>query len=119
MKIEIKKLTIDLLDDWLSFFDNEAFSDDDDWPGCYCMHFHWNAGLDSRNNWGASLDQVYRKTGKADNRGRAIRLIKNGTMQGYLGQHRAIRAHRLCGYFCAALCAKMLAIALLLLHFYS
>ena len=84
MELEIKKLTIDLIDDWLNFFDNDAFSDDDDWPGCYCMHFHWNAGLDSKNSWDASLDQVYRKTGKADNRGRAIRLIKNGTMQGYL-----------------------------------
>lgn len=87
MEIEIRKLTIDLLDDWLSYFDNDAFCDDDNWPGCYCMHFHWNAELDSRNNWDASLDQVYRKTGKADNRGRAIRLIKNGTMQGYLAYH--------------------------------
>jgi len=87
MELEIKKLTIDLLDDWLNFFDNNAFSDDDDWPGCYCMHFHWNAGLDSRNSWDASLEQVYRKTGKADNRGRAIRLIKKGTMQGYLAYH--------------------------------
>jgi len=51
------------------------------------MHYHWNAGLDSRNNWNASLEQVYRKTGKADNRGCAIRLIKNGTMQGYLAYH--------------------------------
>ena len=73
MELEIKKLTINLLDDWLNFFDNNAFSDDDNWPGCYCMHFHWNAGLDSRNNWNASLEQVYRKTGKADNRGHAIR----------------------------------------------
>jgi len=84
VELEIKKLTVDLLDDWLNYFDNDAFSAEDDWPGCYCMHFHWNAGLDSRNDWDASLDQIYSKTGKADNRGRAIRLIKNGTMQGYL-----------------------------------
>ena len=37
MNIEIKKLTADLLDDWLYFFDNTAFSDNDNWAGCYCM----------------------------------------------------------------------------------
>jgi GNAT superfamily N-acetyltransferase len=87
MEIEVKKLTVELLDDWLDYFDNIAFSDSDDWPGCYCMHFHWNEGLDRRNNWNETLEQVYRKTGKADNRRRAIRLIKNGTMQGYLAYH--------------------------------
>ena len=87
MEIEVKKLTVELLNDWLVYFDNSAFSDDDDWPGCYCMHFHWNEGLDNRNDWDKTLEQVYRKTGKADNRGRAIRLIKNGTMQGYLAYH--------------------------------
>jgi GNAT superfamily N-acetyltransferase len=87
MEIEVKKLTAVLLDDWLDYFDNIAFSDSNDWPGCYCMHFHWNEGLDNRNDWNETLEQVYRKTGKADNRGRAIRLIKNGTMQGYLAYH--------------------------------
>lgn len=87
MEMEVKKLSVDLLDDWLAYFDHTAFSDEDDWPGCYCMHFHWNERLDSRNDWNATLEQVYRKTGKADNRGRAIRLIKKGTMQGYLAYH--------------------------------
>ena len=31
MKISICKLTVELLDDWLSFFDNDAFSDNDEW----------------------------------------------------------------------------------------
>lgn len=87
MEIEVKKLTVELLKDWLDYFDNVAFTDEDEWPGCYCMHFHWNERLDSRNDWGKTLEQVYRKTGKADNRNRAIRLIKNGTMQGYLAYH--------------------------------
>jgi len=87
MQIEIRKLKSDLLDDWLNFFDNDAFSDDAKWPGCYCMHFHWNAELESKNNWNASLEQVYRKTGIADNRERAIELIKSATMQGYLAYH--------------------------------
>lgn len=87
MEIEVKRLTVELLEDWLDYFDNVAFSDDDEWPGCYCMHFHWNEGLDRRNNWDKTLEQVYRKTGQADNRRRAIRLIKNETMQGYLAYH--------------------------------
>ena len=87
VNIEIKKLTAELLDDWLGYFDNDVFSDEDEWPGCYCMHFHWNEGLDSRHDWNQTLEQVYKNTGKADNRGRAIRLIKNGTMQGYLAYH--------------------------------
>jgi len=87
MEIEVKKLTVDLLGDWLDFFDYDAFSDEDNWPGCYCMHFHWDEGLDSLNGWNKTLEQVYKKTGKADNRGRAIELIKNGTMQGYLAYH--------------------------------
>jgi ribosomal protein S18 acetylase RimI-like enzyme len=87
MEIEVKKLSSELLNDWLDYFDNAAFSDDDDWPGCYCMHFHWNERLDNRNDWNGTLEQVYRKTGKADNRGRAIRLIKKGIMQGYLAYY--------------------------------
>ena len=84
MNLEIRKLTTDLLGDWLNFFDNHAFSDTDSWPCCYCMHFHWDAELESNSDWNASLKQVYRETGVADNRERAINLIKNGTMQGYL-----------------------------------
>ncbi len=87
MVIEVKRLTVELMNDWLDYFDNVAFTDEDEWPGCYCMHFHWNERLDSRNDWNKTLEQVFRKTGKADNRGRAIRLIKNGTMQGYLVYH--------------------------------
>ena len=89
MEIEIKKLTVDLLDDWLRYFDSAVYFNEDDayWPGCYCMHFHWNKELDNKNDWNASVEQEYKKTGKADNRERAIRLIKNGTMQGYLAYH--------------------------------
>ena len=89
MEIEIKKLTVDLLSDWLEYFDSAAYfgENDENWSGCYCMHFHWNERLDNQNDWNATLEQVYKKTGKADNRGRAVRLIKNGTMQGYLAYH--------------------------------
>jgi Acetyltransferases len=81
MNVEIRKLTPDLLDDWLNFFDNIAFSDNDDWSGCYCMCYHWTEELNSKKSWNC---------GKEDapyNRECAINLIKSGKMQGYLAYH--------------------------------
>lgn len=40
MNLDIRALTYDLLDDYLDFFDNIAFSDNKEWSGCYCVHFH-------------------------------------------------------------------------------
>ena len=84
MELTIKKLTVDLLNDWLAYFDNDAFSDGDEWPGCYCMHYHWDKKLDKKYNWNETLEHVYKTTGKSSNREHAIRLINNGVMRGYL-----------------------------------
>ncbi|MCL2775103.1 MAG: GNAT family N-acetyltransferase [Oscillospiraceae bacterium] len=81
MNIEIKKLSADLLDDWLCFFDNTAFSDNDDWAGCYCMCCHWNDELASKRAWDCS------KSNAAHNRKCAVNFIKNGIMQGYLAYY--------------------------------
>ena len=78
MNLEIKKLTVDLLEDWLYYFDNVAFSDNDEWEGCYCMCYHYNKTLNSRKAWNCS---------KADapfNRSCAVDLITKGKMKGYL-----------------------------------
>ena len=40
MNLDIRALTYDLLDDYIDFFDNIAFSDHKEWSGCYCVHFH-------------------------------------------------------------------------------
>jgi GNAT superfamily N-acetyltransferase len=45
----VRDLTPDLLDDYLRFFDEDAFADNRSWSGCYCGFFHdsgttWNAG---------------------------------------------------------------------------
>lgn len=74
MNIEIKKLSKDLLDDWLYFFDNIAFSSNKEWSGCYCIHYHWSCKLaDGR-----------KAAGKDSNREYAIKLINEGVLQGYL-----------------------------------
>ena len=33
MNLSIRKLTVELLDDWLFYFDKDAFSDNDEWCG--------------------------------------------------------------------------------------
>lgn len=43
MEISVCKLTHELLDDWLSYFDKDAFSDNDEWCGCYCRCYHWDS----------------------------------------------------------------------------
>ncbi len=78
MQISVCKLTYELLDDWLSYFDKDAFSDNDEWCGCYCMCYHWNSRLAKKRAWGC--DKGYARF----NRKQAIKLIKNGCMQGYL-----------------------------------
>lgn len=78
MDLQIIKLSPALLDDWLAFFDHTAFTDNDEWSGCYCMCYHWNAALNRRKEWNcAAEDGPY-------NRKCAIDLIKKGKMQGYL-----------------------------------
>jgi len=78
MDIEIRKLSSDILDDWLYFFDNVAFSDNGEWQGCYCMCYHWNKELQEKKEWGCSKEDA------PFNREAAIEFIKAGRMQGYL-----------------------------------
>ena len=78
MEIEVKKLTNELLDDWLEYFDNTAFSDNNKWSGCYCMCYHWNDSLQNKKKWDCS------KSGAAYNRECAVKFIKERIMQGYL-----------------------------------
>ncbi len=78
MNISIRKLTPDLLHDWLSYFDHDAFTDNDDWCGCYCMCYHWNSELQKMRAWNCDRDCAQ------FNREQAIQLIQNGRLQGYL-----------------------------------
>ncbi len=81
MNLEIRKLTSELLEDWLYFFDNIAFSDNSEWSGCYCMYFHWNKTLQNEKEWD------YSKSGAARNRKLAEEYIKKGLIQGYLAYY--------------------------------
>lgn len=78
MDISIQKLTVELLDDWLAYFDREAFTDNEEWCGCYCMCYHWDEELNRERSWDCSRESV------AFNREKAIHFIQTGRMQGYL-----------------------------------
>ncbi len=75
MELEIRRLTPELLGDYLDFFDNTAFTDHPEWSRCYCLAFHFepawdgeDAGADSENPW----------------RERAVRFVREGKLRGYL-----------------------------------
>jgi len=76
--MQIRKLSADLLEDWLYFFDHVAFCDNGEWEGCYCMCYHWNETLNRHKNWNCSkADAPY-------NRQCAIDFILKGKIKGYL-----------------------------------
>ena len=72
-EIVIRRLVPSLLDDWLAYFDHDAFADNADWAGCYCGWFHadHDAGdFDLRT--------------AEENRATSIELIRAGALRGYL-----------------------------------
>ncbi len=70
MDITVRKLSPELLDDYLFFFDNMVFTENPDWSKCYCYSFHFT-GPDEQWN-------------KKENRSAVIKLIKEGKLRGYL-----------------------------------
>ena len=73
MELIFKKLNPELADDFIHFFDFDAFSDHDEWDGCYCLESH----LTKQEN-----DQLWGH--KEKRREKAEELIRAGIMTGYL-----------------------------------
>lgn len=78
MDITIKKLSLNLIDDYLDFFDNRAFTDNKGWSLCYCTFYHWNDKVDKE------CTEDMNAGGMKYTRNYAIKLIREGTLQGYL-----------------------------------
>ncbi|MHB8127389.1 MAG: GNAT family N-acetyltransferase [Mobilitalea sp.] len=78
MNIEIKRLSPELTKDYIEYFDNIAFTDNNDWAGCYCIYYHWNDLLEAESKeYAASGGECFR-------RNLAIKFIQDGILQGYL-----------------------------------
>jgi len=73
MTITIKALSPELLDDFLFFFDNIAFTDNPDWSKCYCHFYHFNG-----------TGKQFQKTTAEHNRNASKQLILEKKMHGYL-----------------------------------
>ena len=71
--ITIRRLTPELLDDYLAFFDGPAFADNRDWAWCYCYFPLFDGGEDGWLERNAS-----------DNREAIITAIDAGQVDGYL-----------------------------------
>lgn len=71
MQIIIKKLTPEMYEDYLYYFDNVGFSDHEDWSACYCLESH------------LGKHEPDYKT-KEIRREKAKELIMKGIMNGYL-----------------------------------
>jgi len=70
MDIIIKKISPELLDDYLFFFDNMVFSENPDWSKCYCYSFHFTGPDESWN--------------KKANRAAVSKMIQEDKLRGYL-----------------------------------
>jgi len=86
----IRELTPELLDDFLNFFDHDAFADNPAWFGCYCMFFHFTGTYEEWDKRSAS-----------ENRDAISALIKSGKAHGLL----AYRDGRPVGWCHAAPCS--------------
>ena len=73
MSLIIKQLDSNLLDDFLDYFDNVAFTDNPGWSKCYCQFYHFEG---KRNEWLHSTSK--------QNRNAAIDMITSGHMNGFI-----------------------------------
>lgn len=68
-RIEIHPVTEERIDDWLRFFDRDAFPDNPDWGSCYCLHPH--TGDVPERPW-------------RDIRAQMVQRLRSGATLGYL-----------------------------------
>ncbi|MFX1448747.1 MAG: GNAT family N-acetyltransferase [Promethearchaeota archaeon] len=73
MHIIIKPLIPELVEDFLFFFDNIAFSDNPEWGSCYCQFYHFAGNMEE-----------WKKTTKEQNRNAAKTLIGEEKMKGFI-----------------------------------
>ena len=69
--MQIKKLCIENIADWLEFFDSRAFKDHQEWGTCYCTYYFHPKSEEYKN--------IHSRK-----RNYAVWLIEKGIMQGYL-----------------------------------
>lgn len=81
MNLNIKPLTLDLTPDYLDFFDNRAFSDNNPCGPCYCTSPSMDASTERQmvSEFGNDVKGVIRKY--------AVKLLAKEKIHGYLAFH--------------------------------
>jgi hypothetical protein len=76
--IIVRKLSIELINDYLDFFDNYAFCDGSEFTGCYCVWYHWTDELEKeRSKCSEDMKKCFK-------RNLAINSIKQRRLNGFL-----------------------------------
>ena len=73
VNIKIRALSPDILEDFLYYFDNVAFTDNPSWSTCYCHFYHFSG----------KPKQFFKRTAK-ENRTASKQLILSEKMKGYI-----------------------------------
>ncbi len=71
-EVIVHQVTEERVDDWLRFFDRDAFADNPDWASCYCLQPHAPAPPEMP-------ERPWRET-----RATMVELLRRGTSHGYL-----------------------------------
>lgn len=85
MKIDIKRLTPALSDDYFDFFDHRAFTDNSPMQPCYCCYFNTTKAEEKRDVFDKADQYGGGKEGfRLALRAHAAHLISTNVIQGYL-----------------------------------
>lgn len=79
-RIEVQHVTAERVDDWLAFFDRDAFAGNPGWASCYCLEPHAPAPPERP-------ERPWRET-----RSMMVELLRRGTSYGYLAYADGIPA---------------------------
>lgn len=84
MLYEIKKLSPELSNDFIEFFENSAFCDGSEFAGCYCTWYNWNDDYENQRN---KCCEEKKKSFKKD---LAYNWILQGKLNGFLAYYNGI-----------------------------
>ncbi len=84
MLYEIKKLSPELANDYIEFFENSAFCDGSEFAGCYCTWYNWNDDYENQRN---KCCETKQKSFKKD---LAYDWILQGKLNGFLAYYKGI-----------------------------
>ena len=77
-EISVHKLTPDMAEQYVAYFDNRAFSDGNEQKGCYCVWHHWTEQKEAERSALPENERPFCK------RNYAYELVKNGKLNGFV-----------------------------------